>query len=82
MDVFIEFANDMFRENNVGAYTFAAWIHHTLINIHPFEDGNGRITHVHHRFLCFGQACLRFASRSKTKTTIIKLWISLTENQI
>jgi Fic family protein len=46
MNIFTEFANDIFRENNVGAYTFAAWIHHTLINIHPFEDGNGRVTRL------------------------------------
>ena len=46
MDIFTKLANDAFRKNNVGAYTFAAWIHHTLINIHPFEDGNGRVTRL------------------------------------
>ena len=46
MDIFTKLANDMFRENNVDTYIFAAWIHHTLINIHPFEDGNGRVTRL------------------------------------
>jgi Fic family protein len=27
-------------------YTFAAWLHHTLISIHPFLDGNGRMTRM------------------------------------
>jgi fido (protein-threonine AMPylation protein) len=46
MDIFTKLANDMLCENNVDAYTFAAWIHHTLISIHPFEDGNGRLTRL------------------------------------
>ena len=46
IDMFVELANNMLLENNVGAYTCAAWIHHTLINIHPFEDGNGRCTRL------------------------------------
>ena len=41
----------MFRSSNEhsaydSAYTMAAWIHHSLNVVHPFVDGNGRVTRL------------------------------------
>lgn len=45
MQMFTAQANAMFCADH-SPYTFAAWLHHSLINIHPFEDGNGRVTRL------------------------------------
>lgn len=34
------------KKINNKPYVLAAWIHHALVSIHPFEDGNGRTTRL------------------------------------
>jgi Fic family protein len=36
--------NDEYEEYNVPPEVRAAWLHHRLTLIHPFEDGNGRVS--------------------------------------
>lgn len=47
IEQFVHQANiniDRMLRNEVDPFTVSAWMHHTLINIHPFIDGNGRMT--------------------------------------
>lgn len=51
MEIFVRMAEMQFKQVKAGRdclmpYTLAAWLHHSLISIHPFEDGNGRLTRI------------------------------------
>jgi len=51
MGIFTGMAGAVFEQVKSGRdciapYTFAAWLHHMLISIHPFEDGNERMTRM------------------------------------
>lgn len=46
MKEFISFYNQQAAVINHDPYYLAAWVLHTFLNIHPFEDGNGRIARL------------------------------------
>ncbi|KAF8454016.1 fido domain-containing protein [Terfezia claveryi] len=51
MEIFVRMAETQLKQAKAGRdclmpYTLAAWLHHSLISIHPFNDGNGRMTRI------------------------------------
>ena len=42
MERLVEF-HDRYSEEGVAPEVFAAWLHHRFVQIHPFQDGNGRV---------------------------------------
>lgn len=42
MERLVEF-HDRYTDDNVAPEVFAAWLHHRFVQIHPFQDGNGRV---------------------------------------
>ncbi|TCD67468.1 hypothetical protein EIP91_012329 [Steccherinum ochraceum] len=38
--------NELIRRDDVDPFAAAAWIQHVFVTIHPFEDGNGRLSRI------------------------------------
>ncbi|EED78680.1 predicted protein [Postia placenta Mad-698-R] len=40
------FSSDLIGRDDVDPFATAAWVQHTFVSIHPFEDGNGRLSRI------------------------------------
>ncbi len=46
METFIKAYHQKLHNPDINPIDFAAWIHMQIVNIHPFEDGNGRLARI------------------------------------
>ncbi|OSX63197.1 hypothetical protein POSPLADRAFT_1140398, partial [Postia placenta MAD-698-R-SB12] len=46
LEAFCEKFNDLIGRDDVDPFATAAWVQHTFVSIHPFEDGNGRLSRI------------------------------------
>lgn len=46
LGAFCEKFNDLVGRDDVDPFATAAWVQHTFVSIHPFEDGNGRLSRI------------------------------------
>ena len=43
---FCEKVQELLRDENIDPFLKAAWIQWAFLRIHPFEDGNGRVSRI------------------------------------
>ncbi|KDR77082.1 hypothetical protein GALMADRAFT_139105 [Galerina marginata CBS 339.88] len=46
LDKFCKRFNELVQQPDMDPFASAAWISHVLVTIHPFEDGNGRLSRI------------------------------------
>ncbi|EED85880.1 predicted protein [Postia placenta Mad-698-R] len=46
LEAFCEKFNDLIGRDDMDPFATAAWVQHTFVSIHPFEDGNGRLSRI------------------------------------
>ncbi|ACV63995.1 filamentation induced by cAMP protein Fic [Desulfofarcimen acetoxidans DSM 771] len=46
IDKLLSIYNEMENKNNTHPVILAAWFHHSFVQIHPFQDGNGRMARL------------------------------------
>jgi len=63
---------DELKQKNVLPQVLAAWIHATFINIHPFDDGNGRVARALTSLVLLQNNLLPFNIDEVTKPSYIK----------
>lgn len=71
MDRLIEVYNEQASEN-LNPIILAAWVHHAFTQIHPFQDGNGRIARLLASLILIKDGLLPFTVKRDDKPTYIR----------
>jgi Fic family protein len=71
MDRLIEIYNEQSR-NELNPIILSAWVHHAFTQIHPFQDGNGRIARLLASLILIKDGLLPFTVKREDKPAYIK----------
>lgn len=80
MDKLIEIYNEQ-SDKNLNPIILAAWVHHAFTQIHPFQDGNGRIARLLASLILIKNGLLPFTVKREDKASYIEALERADENE-